>query len=275
MNQIKRNLLIFTGVTWAAGWLGLLVNRVTEAPAPDQGLGTLLWIATPAVLGLLLRQFGGDGWQDAGLKPNWKAGAAGYGLALFVFPLVSLVVAGLGTAVGVLSWPRPEWGAFLAAVAAGFVGSFIKNIFEEFAWRGYLTGRLAAFQLHPLINHLVTGVVWGVWHIPYWLFFTDITVYSRWTPTQFVIFALITLLLTSIFYGEVRLLTGSVWAAVLLHTVDNIITNALLLEKFVVLNGVMGTLLSPGGEGLVNALLIASVGLGLYVYRTQKEKSVV
>jgi hypothetical protein len=59
---------------------------------------------------------------------------------------------------------------------------------------------------------------------------------------------------------------------VLLHTVDNIITNALLLEKFVVLNGVAGSLLSPGGEGLVNALLMGGVGLGLYVYRTQQAK---
>ena len=53
------------------------------------------------------------------------------------------------------------------------VGSLMKNIFEEFAWRGYLTPRLDAAKVHPLLNHLIVGILWWSWHLPYYYYFLD------------------------------------------------------------------------------------------------------
>jgi membrane protease YdiL (CAAX protease family) len=42
---------------------------------------------------------------------------------------------------------RQGSGALLSALAIGFAGSLLKNIGEEFAWRGYLTPRFKALGL--------------------------------------------------------------------------------------------------------------------------------
>ncbi len=268
--QIIRNLIIFTVIILGSGWLGLAVDRVTAAPDPQQGLGLLLWLLLPTATGLLLRALGGDGWQDAGLKPHLQSSWRWYLAALLIFPLVSLLIFGLGFMVGGFSIPgfaNQGLGAFAALVVVAFVSSFVKNILEEFAWRGYLTARFAALQLHPLLNHLLTGLIWAAWHIPYWLYFVDIQAFTALTLPTFIGLAMLTLVITAITYGELRLLSKSVWPAVVLHSVANAITATLLINGFIKLNGGVGVVFSPGNDGIIHALLFTLIGIGLYQYR--------
>ncbi len=72
-------------------------------------------------------------------------------------------------------------------------------------------------------------------------------------------------------YGEVRLLTGSTWAAALLHTTANAVTLALLIEGFVAVNPAGEIWFTPGGFGILGMALVSLAGLGLYTYRTKKE----
>jgi membrane protease YdiL (CAAX protease family) len=224
------------------------------------------------ITGLLLRAFGGDGWKDAGLAPNLKQSWVGYLVAFLIFPLVSVVVFGLGLSVGAFSAPGFQsqgLSAFVSLVAIAFVSGFIKNIFEEFAWRGYLTPRFEALKLHPLANHLLTGIIWAAWHIPYWLLFVDISQFSSLSKPALVVVGTLTLIATSITYGELRLLTKSVWPAVVLHTVANAITATFLLNGFIELNGNLGVLLSPGNDGIIHSILFTFIGFVLYQYRTR------
>lgn len=269
---MRRNLIIFTLVTLSAGWIGAALDRAVATPDPQQGLGILLWILLPTVTGLLLRAVGGDGWQDAGLHPRLLSSWRWYGVALLLFPLISLLLLGLGSVIGAFTLPGfadQGIGAFLSLATVATLSSFGKNIFEEFAWRGYLTPRFAERNLPRLRNYLLTGLIWAGWHLPYWLFFVDVRTFSTLSLPTFIALAVTTLVITAVTYGEVRLRSRSVWPAVLMHSVANGVTATFLLNGFVQLNGGLGILFSPGNDGVVHSLLFALVGLALYRYRSQ------
>jgi membrane protease YdiL (CAAX protease family) len=268
--QSIRNLIVFTAATLGIGWLGIALDRATEAANPQQGLGILLWILIPTGTGLLLRALGGDGWQDAGLQPNLKSGGRWYVAAVLIFPLASLLTLGLGSVFEAFSFPgfaAQGVGAFVSLVAVAFASSFVKNIFEEFAWRSYLTARFDALKLNPFVNHLLTGLIWAGWHIPYWLYFVDVQQFTSLSLPVFIVLGILILAITAITYGELRLLSNSVWPAVILHSVANAITAALLLNGFVHPNSRVGVVFSPGNDGVIHSILFTLIGVGLYQYR--------
>ena len=266
----RRNLLIFVLVSITCGWLGVALDALLASPRYTPGLGMLLWILAPAVAACMLRAWGGDGWQDAAWRPRCKAAWGGYVLALLLFPLLSLLVfvpaIGLG-ACTVRAGGVQGWMALAPVFASVLVGTLVKNIFEEWAWRGYLTGRLAALGIRPLYNHGLTGLVWASWHVPYWLYFVDVRSFTELDPYSFAAWGALILLISAVTYGELRLLCQSVWPGVLLHSVANAVTAALVLNAFVDCVGVPGLLLAPDNRGLLHACLFAGVGWVLYRVR--------
>ena len=75
MNKNIRNIIIVALFTAGGGWLGIWLNRVTgNTQSPLQSLGALVWLVSPALSGILLRAFGGDGWKDAGFGLYLRAG---------------------------------------------------------------------------------------------------------------------------------------------------------------------------------------------------------
>lgn len=274
MKKQIRNLIIFAVATLGCGFVGMFLDRLVPAEDPMKGLGVLLWLATPLAANLLLRALGRDGWKDLGLRPHFKDGWIWYLTALLIVPLVVLVTLGLGVIFGAVSlsgFAARGFGALQPLIAAAFVGAVVKNIFEEFAWRGYLTPRFEAIKLHPFLSSLLTGLIWAGWHIPYYLYFLDPAELRAHTSLElpvFIILAFLVLPFHALAYGELRLLSKSVWPAWLLHTVANGITLPLLSAGFVTLRaGIVGAALSPGTEGIVHSLLMGLVGLGLYFYR--------
>jgi membrane protease YdiL (CAAX protease family) len=278
--QLRRrnllNLAVFTAAALGIGWLGIALDRTMENPNPQQGLGILVWILGPMAAGLLLRTFGGDGWSDSGIRPNLKSAGVWYLAALLAFPLASLTTFGIGFLAGAFTLPGFESqgvDAFLALALAAFAALLAKNIFEEFAWRGYLTPRFEALGIHPMINHLLTGLIWAAWHIPYWLYFADRMQVRQFTSLDmpaFILQAFLIMIPTAVTFGEIRLLSRSVWPTVVLHSVANAVTQTLLFQGFIKLNGGLGILLSPGNDGIVCCILFGLIGLGLYLYRTKK-----
>ncbi len=277
MNQkTRRHLIIFTIVTIAAGWVGVLLDAVVETP-PGQGgtLGMLVFLVAPFAASLLLRALGGDGWDDIGWKPNFRGNGVGYGIALLAQPVMTALVLVAGALTGQTTFAglaAKGVGALLATVGVMFVTDFFKNIFEEFAWRGYLTPRLQAAGVPDLRNHLLTGAVWAAWHLPYWLFLLDRATYQNFTTVSIAVFlplSILNILASAILYGEVRLLTGSTLAAIVLHSAANAVTLALLLEDFVAVTPAAEIWFTPGGSGLVGIVLTALAGLGLYFTRAQ------
>lgn len=279
-----RNLAIFALAAASAGWIGLGLNTAFGLIDPTQNLGMLVFLLLPFLTGLLLRGLGGDGWGDIGWKTHVRSGGVGYGVALLGYPVIVGILLLIGYLAGGISFENFAFtkaggfsgmGALFFSFWFMFAADFVKNIFEEFAWRGYLTPRLQAAGLHDLLNHLLTGVVWASWHIPYWLFLLNQSTLADFTSMSLAVFiplSIVNIVTSALLYGEVRLLTGSTVAAVVLHSSANAITLSLLLQDFITIKPSTEIWLTPGGNGLIGIILVTLTGLGLYVYRTNRTR---
>ena len=271
---IIRNLLIFILIILASGWLGRGLDRLMGNPSVES-LGMLLWIITPLAVTLLLRTFGGDGWKDFGIKPNFKGNWIWYAVALLVYPVLTALVLIIGSALGWITFPNfsPDTlGLLLQAFALGLLPQFIKNILEEAPWRGYLAPKVYSLGLNDFVGHAIVGLVWGAWHIPYYLFFLDQAYLQEFTTLNLGIYiplVMIVYISWAIVYGEIRLLTNSFWPAVLMHMVEDAFLIQLFVGNHIQIMPGRDWLVSPM-NGLLMALLFIVLGIGLRQVRKGK-----
>jgi len=263
------NLVIFAVLALGTAVLAGLIEPLTVPPGAEpgaSGLGQLLWIAAPLVLMLLLRMLGGDGWSDFGLRPNFRGNGFWWLAGVLVFPVVILLSVLLGVLVGGLELDATMSAAFVAALVPGLITVMIENIFEEFAWRGYFAPKVYSLRMNVWLSHAVVGLIWGAWHLPF--------VYVFWTyvgPDMLWFFVPLLLLGTisqSVVYGEIRLATGSVLPAWVMHTIGNTIGNTLLLSQLIRLRPGMELWASPGAESVVSIILMFAAGYWLHGRRT-------
>jgi len=280
MNKIIRNIIIAALFTVGGGWLGIWLNNVTgNTQPPMQSLGALVWLVAPALSGILLRAFGGDGWKDAGFGLNLISGWKWYLAAILVYPLAALVTFGLGALFGITSadgFAAQGVGAYLSVAGVMVVGSLMKNIFEEFAWRGYLTPRLDAAKVHPMVNHLIVSILWMSWHLPYYYYYLDREILNSAITTSipvFIITGYIVMFPTAILFGELRLLSKSVWPVFILHNVINALSMPLLINGFIEVHGPLAFIFTPTNEGIITSLFFGAAGWMLYQYRMKKMAS--
>ena len=271
-----RNLAIFTIVTIGVGWLGIGLNRMMGSTNPEESLGMLVWLVTPLAVSLLLRAFAGDGWRDLGIRPAFASNLGWYALSILVYPICIALILLIGGAFGTTSFPGFSSGGvglFLQLVGASFVANLLKNIFEEFAWRGYLTPKLKLVGMPDLANHAVVGVIWAAWHLPYWIGLLDqatLQSFSSLSLPVFILLSVVGLVASAILYGELRLATGSVWPLMLLHSICNALTLTLLLEGFVAFKGTGEAIFTPGVGGILGTVLFTLIGLGIYLRRSRR-----
>ncbi len=277
MNKIIRNIIIVALFTVGGGWLGIWLNNITGNTMPPlQSLGALVWLASPALSGFALRAFGGDGWQDSGFGLNLPSGWKWYLVALLLHPLASLLTFALAALFGIASadgFAAQGFSAYLSVVGMVFVGSLMKNFFEEFAWRSYLTPRLEAASVSPLLNHLIVSILWTSWHLPYYYYFLDRAVLTSAITTNipvFIVLAYFTQIPTSILFGELRLISKSTWTVFLLHQIINAVSMPLLMNGFIEVKGPLAPVFTPTNEGIFISLLFGLVGWMLMKARLGK-----
>jgi membrane protease YdiL (CAAX protease family) len=267
--RTQRNLILFTVLVLGSAALAGVVEPLTLPPEAEPGaagLGQLLWIIAPLAVMLLLRIFGGDGWAEFGLRPNFKGNGFWWLTSILVFPVVIGFSVLLGVLFGGLELDFNMLSGFISALLAGLIAALIKNIFEEFAWRGYLAPKLYSLGINIWLSHAIVGLVWGAWHLPF--------VYVLWPYLSpdllwyFVPLLLVGTISQSVVYGEIRLATDSVLPAWIMHTIGNTIGNALLLSGFLQLKTGWEPFVSPGAEGAVSIVLMFAIGYGLHRRRT-------
>ena len=280
MKKIIRNIVIVALFTVGGGWLGIWLNNITgNTMPPMQSLGALIWLTTPALSGILLRAIGGDGWKDSGFGLNLISGWKWYLIGILVYPLAALLTFGLGALLGIVStdgFAAQGFGAYLSVAGTMFVGSLMKNLFEEFAWRGYLTPRLEAAKIHPLMNHFIVSLLWMTWHLPYYYYYLDRALLESALTTSIPVFLItgyIVMFPTSILFGELRLLSKSVWPVFILHNIINALSMPLLMNGFIKVNGPLGFVFTPTNEGIITSIMFGVAGWMLYQYRMKKEAS--
>jgi membrane protease YdiL (CAAX protease family) len=264
----RRNLVIFSASVLGLAALAGAVEPFTIPPGAEPGtpgLGQLLWLIAPLGTMLLLRICGGDGWDDFGLRPNFKGNGFWWLASALVYPVVITISVLIGTLLGGVELNGKLFPAFVGALLPGLISAAVKNVFEELAWRGYLAPRVYALEMNTWLSHAIVGVIWGVWHVPFVLvLWPYLTPAMLWT---FVPLLLVGTICQSVVYGEIRLATGSVWPAWVMHTVGNAFGNTLLLSGFIQLGRGRELWFSPGAEGVISMILMFATGYWLHQRR--------
>jgi membrane protease YdiL (CAAX protease family) len=196
-------------------------------------------------------------------------------------PISILLILLLGSSLGITSVPEVSMAKFTLigqALLVMFIPSFIKNIFEEFAWRGYLAPKVQSVVKNQMFGHVLVGLIWLTWHLPYYLVLLAPDILQNATSLGlglFMFMGLLGIIPTAIVYGELRARTNSVWPAVLIHVTANIFFDALVLNKFFNFPSVAAELVfSPALFGIMVIVLNLVVGLWLYRTRLQAAQGV-
>lgn len=261
--QTIRNIILFTVIVILSGWIGLLIDNVIPAQPEGESPGMGIWLVLPLLAVIILRTFAGDGWKDAGVRPRLRTNAVWYGVAFFIFPVVTTITVAIGKAFGWVDLSGFSLKAFIPVFFGLILFQFIKNIFEESVWRGYLTAKLIKLKLSDLSLYLVVGLIWSVWHMPYYLEFlpeetiTAVLPVSRMT---FFLVATITIVAWTALFVEFYRLTNSIWPVVLLHAVEDALINPLIIDGHISITGGMEIFISPI-IGIIPAALYLGTGL--------------
>ena len=270
-DRTLRNLIFFIVLVLLSGWLGIGLDAALGMPA-GPGPGMLIWIIAPLALSFALRGFGGDGWSDLGIRPNLKGNWVWYGLSILVYPLCAMLVVVLGIIIGAVE-PYDITGSIIALMAAVLIQTtllqFVQNFFEESGFRGYLAPRAFSLGWNPLLVHVLVGLVWGAWHIPYLR--AIIAPVAPYAAENMVILAprfLLGAVAASLVYGEIRFRTNSIWPAVLMQSIGGSFIAVVVLNSGMIFDSGSAFIFLPMVEGLLMSLLFAIIGLVLYRIRS-------
>jgi len=229
--RARRGLAIYLGLTFSVsfaieGWIiasgGMVEHHMWK-------VALLMW--TPCVASIVARLALREGLGDISLRLGGKRGVRGLGVAL-VFPILvgllaygSAWLSGLTTfeppnpdLLGLPSAPEPLLFAVLLGLTAtlGVPLSMLTAAGEEFGWRGYMLTRLVDAGVPRPV--LTSGLIWAVWHMP-------IVFSGQYASSDAPLLsaALFTLDVVAIGYviAHLRLESGSVWPAIMLHSAWN------------------------------------------------------
>jgi membrane protease YdiL (CAAX protease family) len=128
-------------------------------------------------------------------------------------------------AFGFPAWPRAT--AVLLAIPCyatiGVISSTARALGEEIGWRGFLLPRLVG-RFGFAGGCLISGCIWAAWHYP-GLLFAD---YNAGTQPAFALTCFTLMVIAdSYILGWLRLKSGSLWPAAILHASHNLFIQAI------------------------------------------------
>jgi uncharacterized protein len=198
----------------------------------------LMWM--PALSSAIARLALREGIRDVSFRIGGKVGRRSIGFAVLMPLIVGTLAYGIPWATGIVgfsaitpvsqelalmaplaqlaAWaPITRFLAFIALYASlGTVHACLSAAGEEIGWRGYMLTRLIdAGVPQPLF---VSGLIWAVWHFPLILS----GAYAS-GPFPLLSAGLFTIMVVgnALVAGVLRLRSGSVWPAVVLHAAWN------------------------------------------------------
>lgn len=273
MSKTVRNIIIFSAVAISCGWFGILIDQQIDQPAEQETLGMGLWLIAPLLTVVVLRSFAGDGWKDVHIRPNFSENLKWHGIAIFAFPLITAITLFLGKIFGWIDFHYFQADIYWTAFLTAFIPNFIKNIFEESVWRGYLTTKLIQLKIKDIWLYLIVGFIWGIWHLPYYLHFLPESDMHQVLPVSqlsFAIIAIFSMICWTVLFVEVFRLTQSIWSVVLLHSIEDSLINHLIIDKHLLILEGKEFLISPI-VGIIPLSLFLLLGIFLRRERKRKE----
>lgn len=239
----------------------------------------MMW--TPAMGALIACRLSGIdkrvlGWSWGEAKWQWLAFAIpiAYGLIAYGF----IWGLGLGGAIdkkflkeagyhlGLVGWSPEATVAMGVAIfgAVGMIWHMATALGEEIGWRGFLTPMLLRLTNFPVAS-TVTGLVWLVWHLPL-VFFTKYNAGPVDLHMQIFNYGLL-LVGLSFIMTYLRLKSGSLWAATVIHASHNAYILSILQPMTVQYED---TWRYANEFGIVLPIIVAVFGLYFW-HRARKE----
>jgi uncharacterized protein len=258
----SRKAFVFYAIT-----LALAVSVVFVVPFLGEA-SLIVTMMTPTIVTVIMLSFispeGGFrkclsllGLDRAGFK-GWPLAFAGPAF-IHLAGLVILSVAGL--AVFVAPQMSGSIGFAIFKITTGLAIGTLFALGEEIGWRGYMLPRLFSFGVVPAM--LIVGFLHGVWHLPIML--TTDYYHNTGNPLLVVPLFLVTVTLAGVFFGFIRIWTGSVWAVAIAHAAANtaweIMTEMTQTKSPLVLEYVGG----ESGVIMIGGLLIFSFFISRYM----------
>ena len=241
-NNIKKRLLLFLILVFfitCAFEFGVLfpkwreirsIAALTVAPA----------MFIPAITAVIVRLITKEGFRPAYIDPRFRKGKRRYYLMAWFGPSVLTVIGVLiyfmifrdnfspdmEYYVGVLKEqgadydPQVARNMVLSSAAAGFflapVLNFVTCFGEEWGWRGYLLPKLKELTgVIPAI--LISGVIWGLWHLPLTIMGHNYGLYYRGYPVCGILAMCCFCVVIGILFSWLFIRTGSVLPSVFAH----------------------------------------------------------
>ncbi len=242
--------MFVTALMWSPAIAALVTCHITRKPYSELGFR---WHTGGALLGWAIPL----GYSLVAYVPVWVSGLGHF--------YDTTALAGIAKVFHTQSLPPPLQLAIYFALAgtAGVVRSCANALGEEIGWRGFLVPELAKRMSFTGVS-LVSGLIWGLWHTPLILFGN----YNAGTPFWWAVPSFVIGVISGSFVLTwLRLRTGSVWPAALLHASHNVFVQTV----FNPLTGDTGRTAWVIGEFGI-ALTIVSLGMGIAVWRLQKRE---
>ena len=218
----------------------------------------LMW--SVALSSIICRLVFREGFKDVSFRFGGRRTLA-YIAAGLVFPVVVGILS-YGTAwlTGLAAFTSPPGGFFgglLLAVTVTTALGCITTTGEEIGWRGYMLTRLIDAGVPRPV--LASGVIWTLWHAP--LIIVGLYQVGGGTPLLGLLGFAATTTSAAFLLARVRLATGSIWPAVVLHGAWNSVIQS-AFDPAVAGHGSSMWL----GEG---GILVAIVVVGLTILATR------
>jgi membrane protease YdiL (CAAX protease family) len=217
---------IVIGVSAVLEWLIIRIGSLEHAGGL---IFALMW--TPTLASIVARAALKDGIRDVSFRLGGRLGLQSLLIARLFPVLVGFIAYGIAWSAGIAEWAPPaagevasinllssEWPRAWAWRSRSAGLSSVSAAGEEFGWRGYMLTRLVTL-FGPWALPL-SGVIWGLWHVPLILSGIYATGPNPWTSALLFVVALTA---GGVLIGWLRLRSGSVWPAVLAHASWNVV----------------------------------------------------
>jgi len=281
MSPLKK-IFIFLLLTFSISALSYVPIIRAGSLGIHGGLYVLTLMYSPGLAAILTQLIAtcslrGMGWRLGSLR--WL-GIAYVLPALYALPVYALTwLAGLGR----FSYPIEFYSqaqrlaphnihiaALMIFLIVNFTIGMLQNIIsalgEEIGWRGLLVPELA--RVTSFTNTaLISGIVWAAWHMPLILLadYNNHGVSVAYSAACFFVM----IVATSFPFAWLRLKSGSLWVAVLLHASHNLFVQA-IFDQLTGKTSVTPYIIGEFGIGLA----LTSVLLACVIWRMQKQSSI-
>ena len=231
----SKPIVIFLLITLALSsiFYFLIIDSGTLAAGNGLYVIELMWC--PGISALITMKILKRSFKELG----WKWGKTKYQIRSYVLPIIYALIAYV--IIWIFGWGKFYNSEFVSSISnslginelddklvitlfillmgtVGFIQSAIFALGEEIGWRGFLVPELSKY-LGFTKTSLISGLIWGIWHLPI-LLFAD---YNSGTPVWYSMTCFVILVISiSFIYTWFRMKSGSLWTAVILHASHNL-----------------------------------------------------